>query len=100
MPSASQRNPSRKTTLGSSSASTTTSASISDIDAKIAAAKAELAQRREREGDAKARFKEMEDSIAKGEEHIANVELMAVQTPELMGMVLQERADGNGVTLT
>ena len=45
-----------------------------------------LAARATREAEAKARFKEMEASIATSEEHLANLELMAVQTPELMGM--------------
>ena len=76
---------------GSSSSSSSlhkygTSASVSDIDAKIAAAKADLANRTQREGEARERFKEMEKSIAASEEHLAKLEVMSVQTPELTGM--------------
>lgn len=78
---------------GSSSASSISNShrfghasSVSDINAQIAAAKADLAKRAERDVEAKERFKEMEKSIATSEEHLANLELMSVQTPELMGL--------------
>ena len=44
-------------------------------------AQADLAARAAREGEAKERFKEMEKSIATSEEHLANLELMSIQTP-------------------
>eukprot|EP00740_Mantoniella_antarctica_P019312 CAMPEP_0198678316 /NCGR_PEP_ID=MMETSP1468-20131203/599_1 /TAXON_ID=1461545 /ORGANISM="Mantoniella sp, Strain CCMP1436" /LENGTH=112 /DNA_ID=CAMNT_0044415521 /DNA_START=99 /DNA_END=436 /DNA_ORIENTATION=- len=45
--------------------------SVSDLDAQIAAAKADLEAHGTREVQAKARFKEMEESIAASEQHLA-----------------------------
>jgi|TARA_B110000003_G_scaffold268940_1_gene299209 hypothetical protein len=56
--------------------------SVADIDAQIAAVKAEALERQKRDTIAKARFEETKGSIERGEAHIANIELMSVQTPE------------------
>ena len=56
--------------------------SVADIDAQIAAVKAEALERQKRNTEAKARFAEAKGSIERGEAHIANIELMSVQTPE------------------
>ena len=46
------------------------------------AVKAEALERQKRDTIAKARFEETKGSIERGEAHIANIELMSVQTPE------------------
>ena len=61
--------------------------SVADIDAQsvettIAAVKAEALERQKRDTIAKAQFEETKGSIERGEAHIANIELMSVQTPE------------------
>ena len=55
---------------------------VADIDAQIAAVKAEALERQKRDTIAKAQFEETKGSIERGEAHIANIELMSVQTPE------------------
>jgi hypothetical protein len=60
--------------------------SLDDIDAKIAAAKEEMAARLKRQDEAKAEFKSMKASLEKTSEHLAKAEVYAVRTPNLGGV--------------
>lgn len=78
----------RASTSGGGSASAVSkhrfgsASAMSDLDARIAAAKADLAARAQREADAKENFREMEKSIAASEDHLVNAEVMSVRTLE------------------